>query len=101
MPECELNPMKMDCMNCKGFKGVGICSRVLAVNHMMKKINLRREVMEIGQSSHRKNKHGDRHHRPGGNRTKPLPALTRVPAREADSSDEEEQRLLEQGEGGR
>ena len=98
VPECELNPMKMDCMNCKGFKGVGICSHVLAVNHMMKKINLRREVMEIGQSSYRKNKAGNQ---AGGNRKKPLPALTRAPAREADSSDEEEQRLLEQGEEGR
>ena len=37
----------------------------------------------------------------GGNRKKPLPALTRAPAREADSNDEEEQRLLEQGEEGR
>ena len=71
---------------------------MLAVNHMMKKINLRREVMDIGQSSYRKNKAGNQ---AGGNRKKPLPALTRAPAREADSSDEEEQRLLEQGEEGR
>ena len=47
---------------------------------------------------YRKNKAGNQ---AGGNRMKPLPALTRAPAREADSSDEEEQRLLEQGEEGR
>ena len=66
VPVCELNPSKLDCLNCKGFKGVGICSHVLAVNHMLRSINLRREVMEIGQSTYRKNKVGN--NRRGGNR---------------------------------
>ena len=51
--------------------------------------------MEIGQSTYRKNKVGN--NRRGGNRKKAVPALERAPAREADSSDEEQERLLEQG----
>ena len=86
--ECYLNPAKLDCLYCKGFKGHGICSHVLCVNHMLKKINLRAEVMEIGKSAA---KHG------GNNQPKHLPALTRAPAREADSSDEEAERLLALG----
>ena len=96
VPVCELNPCKLDCLNCKGFKGVGICSHVLAINHMLQAINLRREVMEIGQSTYRKNKDGSGTQK-GGNRKKAVPALQRAPAREADSSDEEEERLLELG----
>ena len=37
----------------------------------------------------------------GGNRHKAIPALTRAPTREADSSDEEQERLLELGNDGR
>ena len=102
VPECDLNPRKLDCLYCKGFKGVGICSHVLAINHILKEINLRREVMEIGASSSRK---GSSHHGfkrvGGGNRKAPIPALTRAPTREADSSDEEQERLLELGNDGR
>ena len=90
--ECYLNPAKLDCLYCKGFKGHGICSHVLCVNHMLKKINLRAEVMEIGKSAA---KHG------GNNQPKHLPALTRAPAREADSSDEEADRLLAMGSQGK
>ena len=74
-------------MHCKGFKGHGICSHVLAVNHIMKNVNLRHELMEIGQGVHKK----------GGNRQKNVPALTMAPTREPDSSDEEFVRFLEQG----
>ena len=97
VPVCELNPCKLDCLNCKGFKGVGICSHVLAINHMLQAINLRREVMEIGQSTYRKHKGGKGGVQTGGNRKKAVPALQRAPAREADSSDEEQERLLELG----
>jgi len=100
VPECDLNPRRLDCLYCKGFKGVGICSHVLAVNHILKEINLRREVMEIGASSSRKDSR--RNCRVGGgNRHKAIPALTRAPTREADSSDEEQERLLELGNDGR
>ena len=101
MPECDLNPRRLDCMYCKGFKGVGICSHVLAINHILKEINLRREVMEIGASSSRKDTRHIGKNSGGGNRKAPIPALTRAPARDADSSDEEQERLLELGENGR
>ena len=87
----RLNPFELDCMHCKGFKSYGICSHVLAVNHMLKKVNLRRELMEIGQGVHKK----------GGNRKKNVPALTRAPTQQPDSSDEEAERLLELGEQGK
>ena len=58
--------------------------------------------MEIGASSSRK---GSSHHGfkrvGGGNRQAPIPALTRAPTREADSSDEEQERLMELGDNGR
>ena len=74
----------------------------MTVARALKKINLRREVMEIGASTSRK---GSSHHGfkrvGGGNRKAPIPALTRAPTREADSSDEEQERLLELGDNGR
>ena len=101
VPVCDLNPRKLDCLYCKGFKGVGICSHVLAINHILKEINLRREVMEIGASSSRKDAYHKGKNSGGGNRKTPIPALTRAPTREADSSDEEQERLLELGDNGR
>ena len=92
VPRCYLNPAQLDCVGCKGFKSHGICSHVLALNHILKATNLRREVMEIGKSG---SKTG------GGNQKKPVPALTRAPQREPDSSDEEEERLLALGAQGR
>ena len=92
VPPCFLNPAKLNCVACKGFKGHGICSHVLAVNHILKRVNLRREVMGVGQRASKK---------PGGNTRRPAPALTRAPARELDSSDEEEERLLALGASGK
>ena len=82
----------MDCYYCKGFKHVGICSHVLAINHMLKKINLRRLVIAIGQS---KRKHNN------GGRRRVEPALQRMAQREPDSSDEEIERALLLGEQGK
>ena len=79
---------------CKGFKHVGICSHVLAINHMLKKINLRRLVIAIGQSK-RVNKKG------GGSVRRAEPALQRAAQREPDSSDEEIERALLLGEQGK
>jgi len=93
IPDCELNPLRLDCQYCKGFKGYGICSHVLAVNHITQKINLRRLVLEIGRS--RMHKTG------GGNREKAIPALQRAPQAEEDSSDEELYALMEAGRQGR
>jgi hypothetical protein len=50
VPRCYLNPAQLDCVGCKGFKSHGICSHVLALNHILKATNLRLEVMEIGKS---------------------------------------------------
>ena len=35
MPECELNVAKLCCPTCKNFKLYGICSHVVAVNHLL------------------------------------------------------------------
>ena len=56
VPECDLNPCKFNCPHCKGFKQYGICSHVLAINHILMKINLRRELMEIGKKTMLKKK---------------------------------------------
>ena len=53
--ESDLNPGKFNCPHCKGFKQYGICSHVLAINHILMAINLRRELMEIGKSTMKKN----------------------------------------------
>jgi hypothetical protein len=91
VPECDLNPGKFNCPHCKGFKQYGICSHVLAINHILMEINLRRELMEIGKSTLKKKDKG------GGNRQSVEPALTKVPEREPDSSDDELRELMEQG----
>ena len=92
VPRCELNPARLDCLSCKCFKSYGICSHVLAVNHILKYVNLRRELMEIGKSAAG---------RKGGDFKSVAPALERQKQREPDSSDEEEDRLLLLGEEGK
>ena len=57
--------------------------------------------MEIGASSSRKDTRHRFKNSGGGNRQAPIPALTRAPTRDADSSDEEQERLLELGNNGR
>ena len=94
VPECDLNPRKLDCLYCKGFKGVGICSHVLAINHIFKMVNLRRQVLAMAKNSRKKS--GGR----GGNQKHPLPAL-RKEVMELDSSDEDEERLALLGDQGK
>ena len=53
--ECEGNPLRYVC-NCKGYKGVGICSHVLAINHILKAFNVRYELAMIGKRTCKKNK---------------------------------------------
>jgi hypothetical protein len=91
VPECHLNPLGLDCIYCPCFKGYGICSHVLAANHMMKAVNLRRLTVEIGRKASKK---------PGGNYMRPGPALKRT-VYERDSSDEEADRLIGMGAAGR
>ena len=70
-----------------GFKQYGICSHVLAINHILMEINLRRELLEIGKKTMLKKKGW------GGVE----PALTQVAQADPDSSDDELRELLEQG----
>ena len=80
--------MGLTCHACKSFKGHGICSHVLAINHMLKSFNVRYQLLTIGKAASKKS---------GGNIKKVLPALEKAPRREPDSSDEEEERALALG----
>ena len=62
---------------------------MLAINHILMEINLRRELMEIGKSTMKK--------KGGGARMSAEPALTQVPQADPDSSDDELRELMEQG----
>ena len=85
VPDCEGNPALLDCPTCKAFKGVGICSHVLAINHILKQFNVRYQLATIGKRTDKLKK---------GPSKKITPALERIPQREPDSSDEEEERAL-------
>jgi len=93
--KCEANAAQYDCVGCKGFKGIGICSHVVAVNHILKKFNVRAQLRQLTTSSSRSKSAN------AGNRKKPVPALTRLPVPDMDSSDEEAERLQALGELGR
>ena len=73
VPTCEGNPAQLDCPACKGFKHSGICSHVLAVNHILKQFNVRYQLLPIGKRTDKKNKGGE----------KRTPALTRIQQCEA------------------
>ena len=75
VPDCEGNPASLDCPTCKAFKGVGICSHVLAINHILKRFNVRYQLATIGKKTDKKNK---------GPSKKNTPALERIPQREPD-----------------
>ena len=92
--QCEANPGGYDCLACKGFKGIGICSHVVAVNHILTKYNVRDELKLLQTKAAKKSISG-------GNRKRPVPALERHSEPEPDSSDEEEERLLALGRHGK
>jgi hypothetical protein len=77
VPQCEGNPAQLNCPTCKGFKGVGICSHVLAVNRMKTLFNVRHQLRSLAVKPKK-----------GGYRKGVRPALIRE--RPSDSSDEEE-----------
>ena len=85
---CEGNPAGLECVACKSCKGVGICSHVLTINHMMKMFNVRFQLKSV-QTNALKKKAGLM----GNPRKAPVPALQREPQVEPDSSDEEAERL--------
>ena len=86
VPECEGNPMKLDCPCCKGFKHSGICSHVLAINHILQKFNVRYHLAPLGQRTEKG--------KCKGRAKAPPKALTRVPQREKTESDEEAEQLI-------
>ena len=90
---CEGNPAGLECVACKSCKGVGICSHVLTINHMMKLFNVRFQLKSVQTNALKKA--GQR-----GSR-KLLPALQRAPNVAPDSSDEEAERLELLGQQGR
>ena len=60
-------PMKcseLDCPTCKGFKSYGICSHVLAINHILKQIDVGHQLKALHQKS-----------RKGGNRKQTRAAM--------------------------
>ena len=87
-PDCDGNPAKLLC-SCKGFKGYGICSHVLAINHILRRHNVKYQVLELTGKNPGKNK--------GGNLKKRAAALSkqRQLQNEEDSSDAEEADLQE------
>jgi hypothetical protein len=87
VPLCEANVAKLDHPGCKGFKGHGICSHVLAVNHILTQYDVRKQLRTIGKSAASKKANG------GGNQKSVPKALQKAPVREPDSSDEEDERL--------
>ena len=86
----EGNPAELVC-DCKGCMGHGICSHVLCINHILKRFNVREELRDIGKSAFKRS----------GNKKRVEPALLPAPVREPDSSDEEDERLLQLGQQGR
>ena len=89
-PSCDGNPLQLRCVGCKGYQHSGICSHLLAVNHLEKQFNVRAQLLSIGKSTGRTT---------GGKQK--APALMRLPQREPDSSDEEEERMLQLGMAGK
>ena len=93
---CDGNPCKYECLACKTFKGVGICSHMLAINHILKHFNVQHELKQL-QTSRSSKKQAAK----VGKVLRPLPALQRAPVAEPDSSDEENECLLALGEQGK
>ena len=67
--ECVANPCNYICQ-CKNFKAYGICSHTIAINHILKKYNVRSELLPIGQRTTKKK----------GPAKGPEPALVCAPA---------------------
>ena len=47
VPKCEWNPANLNCPTCKGFRNWGICSHVIAIDHILDKIDLEDELKEL------------------------------------------------------
>jgi hypothetical protein len=86
---CDANKALLNCVACKGYKGHGICSHVLAINHVLQKFNVKHHLRELCSAR-----------KVGGNTKRVLKALERdtEAGRYIDSSDEEQE--LQRLEGG-
>ena len=89
-PVCDGNPAKLLC-SCKGFKGHGICSHVLAINHILRHHNVKYQVLKLTGKLPGKEA--------GGNLKKKAAALSKqrqLQNEEDDSSDAEEADLQQE-----
>ena len=100
MPECEGNPAKLDCPSCKSFKAYGICSHVLAVNHILTKFNVRYRLAELSKTKSNNPQGSGVYGRRALSKTAPALEKQRLPFEE-DSSDDEESVLRRLGLEGR
>ena len=82
IPKCDYNPAYLGCPTCKGFRNWGICSHIVAINHILDKIDLEDQLKEL--SAPRK---------AGGFRQGVRPALLKEKEAEVDSFDEEDEPL--------
>ena len=64
VPSCSGNPAELNCPTCKGFKHIGICSHVLAINHILQRYNVKYALKALPK----------RKDRSGGNTVKPVPS---------------------------
>ena len=49
IPKCEYNPANVGCPTCNGFRNWGICSHVVAINHILDKIDLEDQLKELSE----------------------------------------------------
>ena len=78
VPDCVFNKEKLWCPGCPGFKNYGICSHVIAVNHILQACDVVDAVKLLSKPRN-----------PGGFRSGVRPALLREDV--ADSSDDDGQ----------
>ena len=80
VPFCHYNPASLTCPSCKGFKHVGICSHVLAINHILEHIDVNYLLGKVQKAK-----------KIGGYKRNVRPALQC----ESDSSDDDAPNLLQ------
>ena len=83
VPKCEYNPVNLTCPTCKGFRNWGICSHVIAINHILDQIDLEDQLKELAAPRST-----------GGFRKGVRPALIKEKEVVLDSSEEEDEPLV-------
>ena len=72
VPKCKGNPGGFDCPTCKGFKTKGICSHVVAMNHLWRLYNIKYHLSKIPKT---KAKGGGQRKRPPAARERLEPTV--------------------------